>query len=33
MNQPKEVVIFYSATGTNHQLAQWAADAAKQAGA
>ncbi|MBZ9731382.1 NAD(P)H:quinone oxidoreductase [Salegentibacter sp. JZCK2] len=33
MSQPKVAVIFYSATGTNHQLAQWAGEAAKVAGA
>ena len=33
MSQPKVAVIFYSATGTNHQLAQWAGEAAKEAGA
>ncbi|SHF92474.1 NAD(P)H dehydrogenase (quinone) [Salegentibacter echinorum] len=33
MSQPKVAVIFYSATGTNHQLAQWAGEAAKNAGA
>ncbi len=26
-------VIYYSATGTNHQLAQWAAEGGKEAGA
>jgi NAD(P)H dehydrogenase (quinone) len=31
MSQPKVAVIFYSATGTNHQLAQWAGEAAKEA--
>lgn len=33
MSQPKVAVIFYSATGTNHQMAQWAEEAAKKAGA
>jgi NAD(P)H dehydrogenase (quinone) len=33
MNKPKVAVIFYSATGTNHQLAHWAMEAAKEAGA
>ena len=33
MSQPKVAVIFYSATGTNHQLAKWAGEAAKEAGA
>ena len=33
MSQPKVALIFYSATGTNHQLAQWAGEAAKEAGA
>ncbi|RXT13725.1 NAD(P)H:quinone oxidoreductase [Ammoniphilus sp. CFH 90114] len=29
----KLAIIYYSSTGTNHQLAQWAADAAKATGA
>lgn len=33
MKDLKVAVIYYSATGTNHQLAQWAAEAAKEAGA
>lgn len=33
MNKTKLAVIYYSATGINYQLAQWAADAAKEAGA
>lgn len=33
MEKIKLAVIYYSSTGTNHQLAQWAADAGKQAGA
>lgn len=33
MDQVNLAVIFYSSTGANYQLAQWAADAASQAGA
>lgn len=33
MAKIKLAVIYYSATGANHQLAQWAAEAAKEAGA
>lgn len=33
MSQVKLAVIYYSATGTNYQLAQWAAEGAQQAGA
>ena len=33
MSQVKLAVIYYSSTGTNYQLAQWAAEGAKQAGA
>ena len=33
MKDLKVAVIYYSATGTNYQLAQWAAEAAKGAGA
>lgn len=33
MNDLKVAIIYYSATGTNYQLAQWAVDAAKDAGA
>ncbi len=33
MSQVNLAVIYYSATGTNYQLAQWAADGGKQAGA
>lgn len=33
MKNVKLAVIFYSSTGTNFQLAKWAADAAKEAGA
>lgn len=32
MKDIKLAVIYYSATGTNYQLAQWAAEAAKEAG-
>jgi NAD(P)H dehydrogenase (quinone) len=33
MSNVKLAVIYYSTTGTNYQLAQWAAEAGKQAGA
>lgn len=33
MSNVKLAVIYYSSTGTNHQLAQWAAEGAKEAGA
>jgi len=33
MAQVKLAVIYYSATGTNYQLAQWASEGAKEAGA
>lgn len=33
MDKIKAVVIYYSATGTNYQLAQWAVEGAEQAGA
>ncbi len=33
MKDLKVAVIYYSSTGTNYQLAQWAVDAAKEAGA
>ncbi|QMV45180.1 NAD(P)H:quinone oxidoreductase [Cohnella cholangitidis] len=33
MSDVKLAVIYYSSTGTNYQLAQWAAEGAKQAGA
>ncbi len=33
MKEVKLAVIFYSSTGTNYQLAQWAAEAGKKAGA
>jgi NAD(P)H dehydrogenase (quinone) len=33
LSDVKLAVIYYSSTGTNHQLAQWAAEGAKQAGA
>lgn len=33
MKDVKLAVIYYSSTGTNHQMARWAADAAKEAGA
>ncbi len=33
MSQVNLAVIYYSATGTNYQLAQWAAEGGKQAGA
>ncbi|QNF31994.1 NAD(P)H:quinone oxidoreductase [Adhaeribacter swui] len=33
MSQVKLAVIYYSATGTNYQLAQWAAEGGQQAGA
>jgi NAD(P)H dehydrogenase (quinone) len=33
MNDVKLAVIYYSSTGTNYQLAQWAAEGARQAGA
>ncbi len=33
MNDIKLAVIYYSSTGTNHQLAQWALESAKNAGA
>ncbi|RDC66436.1 NAD(P)H:quinone oxidoreductase [Adhaeribacter pallidiroseus] len=33
MSQVQLAVIYYSATGTNYQLAQWAAEGAKQTGA
>ena len=33
MSTVKLAVIYYSSTGTNYQLAQWAAEAGKQAGA
>ncbi|PTX63248.1 NAD(P)H dehydrogenase (quinone) [Melghirimyces profundicolus] len=33
MSQIKLAVIYYSSTGTNHQLAQWAAEGGKEAGA
>jgi NAD(P)H dehydrogenase (quinone) len=33
MSQVNLAVIYYSATGTNYQLAQWAAEGRKQAGA
>jgi len=33
MTQVKLAVIYYSATGTNYQLAQWASEGAQQAGA
>ncbi|WP_207533564.1 NAD(P)H:quinone oxidoreductase type IV [Desertivirga arenae] len=33
MENVKLAVIYYSSTGTNYQLAQWAAEAAKRAGA
>ncbi|MGY5846958.1 NAD(P)H:quinone oxidoreductase [Salegentibacter sp. HM20] len=33
MSKPNVAILFYSATGTNYQLAQWAGEAAKNAGA
>ncbi|MDA6141462.1 hypothetical protein OSK03_27205, partial [Escherichia coli] len=33
MENVKLAVIYYSSTGTNYQMAQWAADGAKEAGA
>lgn len=33
MSNVKTAIIYYSSTGTNHQLAHWAADGAKEAGA
>ncbi|MDT0685960.1 NAD(P)H:quinone oxidoreductase [Autumnicola psychrophila] len=33
MNDVKLAVIYYSSTGTNHQMAKWAAEAGKEAGA
>lgn len=33
MTNVKTAIIYYSAGGTNHQLAQWAAEGAKEAGA
>jgi NAD(P)H dehydrogenase (quinone) len=33
LSDVKLAVIYYSSTGTNHQLAQWAAEGGKQAGA
>lgn len=33
MSKIKLAVIYYSATGTNYQLAQWAAESAEKAGA
>lgn len=33
MSEIKLAVIYYSSTGANHQMAQWAAEGAKQAGA
>lgn len=33
MANVKLAIIYYSSTGTNHKMAQWAADAAKEAGA
>jgi NAD(P)H dehydrogenase (quinone) len=33
MSQVKLAIVYYSATGTNHQLARWAQEGAQQAGA
>lgn len=33
MDKTKLAIIYYSATGINHQMADWAADAAREAGA
>lgn len=33
MSNVNLAVIYYSSTGTNYQLAQWAADGGKEAGA
>jgi NAD(P)H dehydrogenase (quinone) len=33
MTNVKLAIIFYSSTGTNYQLAEWAAEGAKEAGA
>ncbi|NLW10870.1 MAG: NAD(P)H:quinone oxidoreductase, type IV, partial [Clostridiaceae bacterium] len=33
MNKTKIAIVYYSATGINYQLASWAEEAAKEAGA